>query len=268
MFIDSHCHLDNAQFDTDRDDVIQRALDAGVEHMVAIGTGEGPPDLEVGIRLADRYPSFYCTVGIHPHDAAKATPETFKNLEQLLKHPKVIAIGEIGLDYHYNHSPREIQRDVFIEQMRIARDAARPIVIHTREAWDDTLSLLAEHWPAHLGGIMHCFSGTAAEAARSLDLGFYLSFGGIVTFPKSFEIQEVARHAPADRILIETDAPYLAPVPKRGKRNEPAFVVETARKLADLRGESVKSVAALTAANFRKLFCLDSDSASLASVPD
>jgi TatD DNase family protein len=268
MFIDSHCHLDNAQFDPDRDEVIQRALDAGVEGMVAIGTGDGPPDLEAGIRLADRYPSFYCTVGIHPHDAAKASADAFKNLEQLLKHRKVIAIGEIGLDYHYDHSPREVQHAVFIEQMRIARDAAKPIVIHTREAWDDTLSLLAEHWPAHLGGIMHCFSGSAAEAARSLDLGFYLSFGGIVTFPKSLDIQEAARRAPADRILIETDAPYLAPVPKRGKRNEPAFVVETARKLADLRGESFESIAALTTANFRRLFRFHSDAAPPPSVPD
>jgi TatD DNase family protein len=257
MFIDSHCHLDNDQFSPDRDEAIQRALDAGVELMVAIGTGDGPPDLEAGIRLADLYAQIYCTVGIHPHDAAKATPETFKNLEQLLKHPKVVAIGEIGLDYHYDHSPRAVQHDVFIEQMRIAKDAGKPIVIHTREAWDDTLSLLAEHWAAdpsnNPGGIMHCFSGTPVEATRSLELGFYLSFGGIITFPKSLDIQEAARRAPADRILIETDAPYLAPVPKRGKRNEPAFVVETARKLAALRNESLESIAATTTANCRTL---------------
>jgi TatD DNase family protein len=255
--VDSHCHLDNDQFDPDRDEVVQRALDAGVEHMVAIGTGDGPPDLEAGIRLADRYPSFYCTVGVHPHDAAKATPDTFTRFAELLKHPKVVAIGEIGLDYHYDYSPRDVQRHVFIEQMRIARDARKPIVIHTREAWDDTLTLLAEHWQKSLenpiGGIMHCFSGGVPEAERSLDLGFYLSFGGILTFPKSIELQEVARRAPADRILIETDAPYLAPVPKRGKRNEPAFVVETARKLAEIRGETLESIAATTTANFRKL---------------
>jgi TatD DNase family protein len=253
MFIDSHCHLDNEQFDADRDEVIQRALDAGVELMVAIGSGDGPPDLEAGIRLADRYPSFYCTVGVHPHEAAKATPETFKQLEQLLKHPKVVAIGEIGLDYHYDHSPRDVQRDVFVEQMRIARDARKPIVIHTREAWEDTLATIAEHWDKNAGGIMHCFSGTPVEAARSLALGFYLSFGGIVTFPKSLDIQEAARRAPADRILIETDAPYLAPVPHRGKRNEPALVVETARKLAALRGVSLESIAATTTANCRTL---------------
>jgi TatD DNase family protein len=253
MFIDSHCHLDNEQFNPDRDETIQRALDAGVELMVVIGTGEGPPDLEAGIRLADTHAPIYCTVGVHPHDAAKATSETFKNLEALLKHHKVVAIGEIGLDYHYDHSPRDIQRGVFIEQMRIAKDAGKPIVIHTREAWDDTLSVLAEHWPPHLGGIMHCFSGTPAQAERSLELGFYLSFGGILTFPKSLDIQEAARRAPADRILIETDAPYLAPVPKRGKRNEPAFVVETARKLAALRNESLDAIATSTTANCRTL---------------
>jgi TatD DNase family protein len=254
--IDSHCHLDNEQFDSDRDAVIERALAAGVEHMVAIGTGEGPPDLEAGIRLADRYPAFYCTVGVHPHDASKATPDTYQRLVDVAAHPKVVAIGEMGLDYHYDHSPREVQRDVFIEQMRIARDARKPIVIHTREAWDDTVTLLREHWASSgLGGIMHCFSGGPAEARQALSLGFYLSFGGIVTFPKALEIQQAAREAPADRILVETDAPYLAPVPKRGKRNEPAYVVETARKLAELRGETPESIASTTSANFRRL-CL------------
>lgn len=254
MLIDSHCHLDHEQFDTDRDAVIDRALAAGVERMVAIGTGDGPPDLEAGIRLADRYPSFYATVGVHPHEASKATQETYLRLAELLAHPKVVAFGEIGLDYHYEHSPREIQRDVFAEQMRIARDARKPIVIHTREAWEDTLDLLEIHWkPSGLPGIMHCFSGGSAEAERSLALGFYLSFGGILTFPKSSELREVAARAPDDRILVETDAPYLAPVPKRGKRNEPAFVVETARKLAEIRGETLESIAALTSANFSRL---------------
>ena len=252
--IDSHCHLDNEQFDADREAVIERALAAGIEHMVAIGTGEGPPDLEAGIRLADRYPVFYATVGVHPHDAVKATAETLKLVSALLAHPKVVAIGEIGLDYHYDCSPRSTQRDVFIEQMRIARDARKPIVIHTREAWDDTLSLLKEHWtPSGLGGIMHCFSGGPEEARQALELGFHLSFGGIVTFPKAVDLQEAARQASADRILVETDAPYLAPVPRRGKRNEPAYMVETARKLAELRGESLESIAATTTANFRAL---------------
>jgi TatD DNase family protein len=252
--IDSHCHLDHEQFDADREAVVERALAAGVEQIVAIDTGDGPPDLEAGIRLADRYPAFYATVGVHPHDAAKATEETYVRLSALLAHPKVVAAGEIGLDYHYDFSPREIQRAVFVEQMRVARDARKPIVIHTREAWDDTLALLQRHWgPTGIGGIMHCFSGGPREAEQALALGFYLSFGGIVTFPKGVDVQQAARLAPGDRILIETDAPYLAPVPKRGKRNEPAFLVETVRKLAELRGETVQAVADATSANFRRL---------------
>jgi TatD DNase family protein len=254
MLIDSHCHLDHEQFNTDRDAVIDRALAAGVERMVAIGTGNGPPDLEVGIHLADRYPSICATVGVHPHEAQKASSATYRQLSELLNHPKVVALGEIGLDYHYDHSPRDVQRDVFAEQMRVARDAGKPIVIHTGEAWEDTFALLEQHWaPARLPGIMHCFSGTQVEAERCLAMGFYLSFGGIVTFPKALELQEAARRAPSDRILVETDAPYLAPVPKRGKRNEPAFMVETARKLAELRGETLESVAAATSDNFRRV---------------
>jgi TatD DNase family protein len=253
MFIDSHCHLDSDQFDEDREQVIERALAAGVSHMVAIGTGNGPPDLEAGIRLAARHEFFYATVGVHPHDAAKATEETFHHLSGLTQHPKVIAIGEIGLDYHYDFSPRERQQSVFIEQMQIAADAKKPIVIHTREAWDDTIQLIRDHWDPALGGIMHCFSGNPDQAKQALELGFYLSFGGIVTFPKALEIQESARQSPADRILLETDAPYLAPVPKRGKRNEPAYMVETARKLAALRGVSEQEIAETTTANFRRL---------------
>jgi TatD DNase family protein len=252
--VDSHCHLDHEQFNDDREAVIERALAAGVEHMVAIGTGDGPPNLEAGIALADRYPAFYATVGVHPHDASKANDEVYRRLSDLLGHPKVVALGEIGLDYHYDFSPRDVQQTVFIEQMRIAKDARKPIVIHTREAWDDTLSLLQEYWaPAGLGGIMHCFSSGPEQARRALELGFHLSFGGIVTFPKALDIQEAARQTPPDRLLIETDAPYLAPVPRRGKRNEPAYVVETARKLAVLRGETVDSIALLTSANFRRL---------------
>jgi TatD DNase family protein len=252
--IDSHCHLDSADFDDDRDAVIDRALAAGVEHMMAIGTGNGPPDLEAGVRLADKHPAFYATIGIHPHDAAKAGPDDFKHLTDLLSHPKVLAVGEIGLDYHYDFSPREVQKSAFIEQMEIAAEARKPIVIHTREAWDDTLALIEQHWtPRGIGGIMHCFSGGPEEGQRAIDLGFYLSFGGIVTFPKALTVQESARSVPSDRILLETDAPYLAPVPKRGKRNEPALMVHTARKLAELRGASYDEICATTTANFRRL---------------
>jgi len=254
MLIDSHCHLDHEQFNPDRDAVIERALEAGVERMLAIGTGDGPPDLEAGIRMADRHSAIYATVGVHPHEASKATSETYRQLADLLKYPKVLALGEIGLDYHYDFSPRDVQRDAFVEQMRIAADARKPIVIHTREAWADTLALIERHWtPTGLPGVMHCFSGGPAEADRCLALGFYLSFGGIVTFPKSLELQEAAKMVPPDRILVETDAPYLAPVPKRGKRNEPAFVIETARKVAALRGETLESLAASTTANFLTL---------------
>ena len=252
--IDSHCHLDSEQFDPDRDAVIERALAAGVEHMVAIGSGDGPPDLEAGIRLADRHEFFYATVGVHPHDASKHFDE--KSLSDLTQHPKVIAIGEIGLDYHYDFSPREVQRSVFIAQMIIASNAKKPIVIHTREAWDDTIATIRDHWNPALGGIMHCFSGNPEQAKQALDLGFYLSFGGIVTFPKALDIQESARQCPIDRILVETDAPYLAPVPKRGKRNEPAFMIETVRKLAQLSGVSEQEIAESTTTNFLRLCSL------------
>jgi TatD DNase family protein len=255
MLIDSHCHLDSDQFDQDRESVIERALAAGITNMVAIGTGNGPPDLEAGIRLADKYEAFYATVGVHPHDASKPFDE--QHLSALTQHPKVIAIGEIGLDYHYDFSPREAQREVFIQQMKIAATAKKPIVIHTREAWDDTISTIRDHWNPALGGIMHCFSGNPDQAKQALDLGFYLSFGGIVTFPKALEIQESARTCPADRILIETDAPYLAPVPKRGKRNEPAFMIETVRKLAQLRGVSEQSIAESTTTNFHRICSLN-----------
>jgi TatD DNase family protein len=242
------------EFDADREEVIERALAAGVEHMVAIGTGNGPPDLEAGIRLADKYPPFFATVGIHPHDAAKAGEENYRRLADLLAHHKVVAVGEIGLDYHYDFSPREVQKSVFIEQMSIARAERKPIVIHTREAWDDTVALLEKHWTPHgIGGIMHCFSGGPAEMQRALDLGFHLSFGGIVTFPKALEVQAAAKAAPRDRILVETDAPYLAPVPKRGKRNEPALIIHTAQKLAELRGESLEDICRITSQNFCRL---------------
>ncbi|MGC9947273.1 MAG: TatD family hydrolase [Bryobacteraceae bacterium] len=251
MLVDSHCHLDDKQFDSDRDQVIARALEAGVERMMAIGTGEGPPDLEAALRLARRYDFIYATVGVHPHDASKATPETFAAMEMLAAATKVLAIGEIGLDYHYDFSPRDVQRDVFIAQLKLAAGAGKPIVIHTREAWDDTMFVLREHWSG--GGIIHCFSGGSAEARQALDLGFHLSFGGVITFPKAEALRDAARMTPEDRMLIETDAPYLAPVPKRGKRNEPAFVVESARRLAEVRGVAPERIAEATTANFERL---------------
>jgi TatD DNase family protein len=258
LIIDSHCHLDDSSFDEDRSEVLKRAREAGVDLLLAIGTGSGPPDLEAAIRLAAEHDFVYATVGVHPHDASKATSETYDRLAELCKQPKVLALGEIGLDYHYDHSPRDTQREVFIRQMEIARQAGKPIVIHTREAWADTAALLEEHWrSAGLGGIMHCFSGDAAQARQSLDLGFHISFAGVLTFAKADELRQSAMGLPLDRLLVETDAPYLTPAPFRKiRRNEPCYVVETARKLAEIRGISFEEVAQATTGNFRQLFDL------------
>lgn len=253
---DSHCHLDSGQFDADREAVVERALQAGVENILAIGTGSGPPDYEAGIRLAERHKPIYATVGVHPHDAGKAVDSTLAAIESHLRHPKVLAIGEVGLDYHYDFSPRETQKAVFIDQLLLARRAGKPVIIHTREAWEDTFRILEAHYGgAGAGGIMHCFSAGPGEAGRAVALGFSISFAGIVTFPKALDVQAAAREVPLDRILVETDAPYLAPVPHRGKRNEPAFVIHTARKIAELRGMEFADLAAATTANFRRL-CL------------
>ena len=256
MIIDSHCHLDAHGFDEDRDQVIERAREAGVEAMLTIGTGDGPPDLEPAIRLADRYPEVYATVGVHPHEARKADTDAFQRLAELLAHPKVLALGEIGLDYHYDNSPREIQRDVFVRQMDLARAAGKPIIIHTRDAWDDTIELLRAHWQEG-GGIMHCFSGGDEEARQALDLGFHISYAGILTFNRSADVRETAAGLPLDRLLVETDAPYLTPAPHRKiRRNEPRFVVETARCLAEAKGLDYETLARATSANFRRLFDL------------
>lgn len=253
--VDSHCHLDDTQFDDDRDAAVERALDAGVAAMLSIGTGEGPPDLEAAIRLADRYAPMLATVGIHPQYAPAASAGHYKALAGLLRHPKCVALGEIGLDYHWEPFDKVLQADVFREQLRIAADAGKPIVIHTRDAWSDTLAILREHWePTGLPCIMHCFTGGPAEAREALELGFYISFAGVVTYPRATDVQEAAKMVPADRLLVETDAPYLAPVPHRGKRNEPAFVAHTAAFAAALRGERLEDLAAAVTDNFHRLF--------------
>jgi len=238
--VDSHCHVNDPKFDEDRDAVLERALAAGVETMVVIDAPE----------FAERHPFLYATIGVHPHEASQATEETFARMRDLAQHPKVLAIGEIGLDYHYDFSPRDVQRRVFDRQLEIAAEFKKPIVIHTREAWDDTL----ERMPSlpH-GGIMHCFTGTVEQAQQALERGFHLGFGGVLTFPKAEELRAAARQTPDDRLLVETDCPYLAPVPHRGKRNEPAFVVETARRLAEVRGTSLEAIASLTTSNFHRL---------------
>jgi TatD DNase family protein len=263
MYIDSHAHLEGKRFDPDREQVLERARAAGVETILAIGIGDGPGTLDCAIKLAEQYPQLHATIGIHPHEAQLATEAAFQELEQLSKHPKVIAWGEIGLDYFYDHSPREVQARVFIQQMEMARAAKLPIVIHCRpsdnseNAWDDTLSLIREHWVATgLGGILHCFTGGKEHARAALDMGFLISFAGNITFPKAENIRDAASEVPLDRMLIETDSPFLAPIPHRGKRNEPAYVVEVARKLAEIRQISPEEVGAQTAETFCRFFSL------------
>jgi TatD DNase family protein len=274
MYVDSHCHLDGPKFDSDREEVIARAGAAGVQAMVAIGNGDGPEEVDCGIRLAEKYDFIYATLGIHPHEARLATESAYARMAELARNPKVIAWGEIGLDYYYDHSPREVQKQVFLRQMELAAGAKLPIVIHCRpsdnseDAWDDCLGLIREHWAARgLGGVLHCFTGNWEQAKAALDMGFMISFAGNMTFPKAVSIRDAAPQVPLDRILIETDSPYLAPVPYRGKRNEPAFVVETARKLGELRNLSVEEIGRQTTRNFYNFFKLIEISESKVPVP-
>jgi len=263
ILVDSHAHLEMEQFDSDREQMIARAREAGVESIVAIGSGTGPGSLDCGIQLAEKYELIYATIGIHPHEAKLATDADFQELGQLARKPKVIAWGEIGLDYFYDHSPRDVQKQVFLKQLERAGAARLPVVIHCRpsdrsdNAWEDCLSSLEEHWRASsLGGILHCFTGAWSYAKRALDLGFMISFAGNITFPKAQPIRDAAKQVPLDRMLIETDSPFLAPVPHRGKRNEPAFVKEVARQLGELRGISTEEVGCVTASNFYNFFRL------------
>jgi TatD DNase family protein len=263
IFVDSHAHLEMEQFDADRDLMLQRAKDAGIETILAIGSGTGPGSLDCAIQLADQHDFIYATIGIHPHEAKLASEADFAEMAKLAKRLKVIAWGEIGLDYFYDHSPRDVQQHVFLKQLELAEAAKLPIVIHCRpsdnsdDAWEDCLRLLHDTWASNrLGGILHCFTGTWAHAERALEMGFMISFAGNVTFPKAQQIREAAKLVPLDRMLIETDSPFLAPVPHRGKRNEPSFVRETARQLAELRGLSTEEIGLQTAKNFYRFFSL------------
>jgi TatD DNase family protein len=263
MFIDSHAHLEGDRYDSDREQVIARARETGVEAIVAIGNGDGPENFDCGIELSERYDFIYATIGIHPHEAKLADEPAFSKMEHLLKRPKVIAVGEIGLDYFYDHSPRNVQQTVFVRQMEIARTAKLPIVIHCRpsdgseDGWDDCLSLIHEQWaPTALGGVLHCFTGNTDQAKRALDMGFMISFAGNITFPKAQQIRDAAAIVPLDRMLIETDSPFLAPIPNRGKRNEPAFVKEVARQIGELRGMSTDDIGRQTTQNFYRFFSL------------
>jgi TatD DNase family protein len=290
MYVDSHCHLDGPQFASDREQVIARAREAGVKAMVAIGNGSGPDDVACGIRLAEEYDAagekqqipplrftqgsapgasadkslkIYATIGIHPHEAALAEKHHFAEMEKLARDPRVIAWGEMGLDYFYDHSPRDVQQRVFVRQMELARAAKLPIVIHNRpsdnsdNAWEDLFRLLRDHWASSgLGGVLHCFTGNVEHARAGMDLGFMISFAGNVSYPKAISIRETAGQIPLERMLVETDSPYLAPLPHRGKRNEPAYVAETARHVGQLRGISGEEIGAETTENFYRFFGL------------
>jgi TatD DNase family protein len=267
--IDSHCHLDDY---TDLPAIIANAEAAGVCTMLAIGIGDGPDTMHRALELAHQHPQIFATAGIHPQEAHQATDENLAKLRKLVAAPRCVAVGEIGLDYYHLSNPDiSTQQGAFVAQMAIAAEAGKPITIHCRtselaipaaktryepaDAWEDLLALIAEHWaPTRLPGIMHCFSGNEDQAARSLAAGFYLSFAGNLTYPKSTIIQAVARTAPLDRILVETDAPFLSPIPHRGEQNEPARTAITARFLAELRGISYEAVAEQTTVNFRALF--------------
>ena len=251
--IDSHCHIDMPQFDADRDEVVARARQAGLAEMLVVGEVDEGDALQRSLRVAESY-GLPATAGVHPHQARLAEAATYDEISGLAREKRIVAIGEIGLDFHYDYSPRETQREVFRRQIRLARDVGLPIVVHSREADDETAGILEEEGARETGGVIHCFTGGLDLARRSLDLGLLISFSGILAFPRSEVIQQVAREVPEDRLLVETDAPFLAPPPHRGKRNEPAFVVEVARKLAALRGVSEQALADAAQRNYARLF--------------
>ncbi len=275
MFVDSHCHIDGAEYDADRDDVINRARDAGVGTMLNVGTGDPHSGaFERAVELAETHTGIYAAVGVHPHDAKLFDDRAEQRLVDLVKQrQRVIAWGEIGLDYHYDHSPREVQRAVFARQLRLARSLNLPVIIHSREANDDTIAILREVQAGGTGvspvnhaqdadatteqkksGVLHCFGGTLEMATSAIALGFFISFAGNLTFKKAEDLREIARQLPLDRLLVETDCPYLTPAPFRGKRNEPARVVETARCLAELHHKELAEIGRVTSENFAKLF--------------
>lgn len=251
VLADSHTHLEFPQFDPDREEVFERAWTSGVRYLMAIGSGSGPDRLRAGLEMAAGRDWVFPTIGIHPHEARLVTEEHFAELAQLAAQTRVVAVGEIGLDYHYDHSPRDVQQRVFRRQLELAEQYRLPVVIHCREAWPDCLQILEEQWNrTGFGGIFHCFSGSYEDARRGLDARFYISFAGNLTFPKAGELRAVAAQIPRDRVLIETDCPFLAPQPKRGKRNEPAFVWFVAEQLGAIQGVSVSETAAATTRNF------------------
>ena len=253
MLIDSHTHLDDLRYDTDRDNVLQRAQDAGIEAIVTIGCDLATS--RAAVALAQAHPNIFATIGVHPHEAKAFEEGWHDSFRALARQSKVVAYGEIGLDYHYDHSPREIQRERFREQIHLARELGLPLTIHTREAQEDTVSILREEGAADVGGVFHCFSGDAWLAKNALDLGFYLSFSGVLTFKNATMLRDIAKTIPLDRLMVETDCPYLTPVPYRGKRNEPAYVQYVAETLAEIRGNgSIETIARATVENTKRVF--------------
>ncbi len=250
MFIDTHTHIHGPEFDTDRDLALDRARSAGVEVCVAVGTDI--TDSQRAVELAGKHPDVFAAVGVHPHEAAKVTTADLDGLAGLAASDRVVAWGETGLDYYYEHSPKDVQRERFAEQITLAVRVDLPLIIHTRDAWDDTFRILDEH--PHHGGVFHCFTGEREHAEAAISRGFFVSFSGIITFNKAQALQTVATHVPLDRVLIETDCPFLAPVPNRGRRNEPAFVALVAQKLAELRGVPVEEIARRSRENARRCF--------------
>jgi TatD DNase family protein len=260
MLVDSHAHIDGEEYDADRDLVVERARGAGVRAILNVGTGDPRSGaFERAVRLAEKYEGVYAAVGVHPHDARLFDDEAAEHLQQLARgSSSVIAWGEIGLDYHYDHSPREVQRKVFRQQLRLARDLGLPVVIHSREADDDTVNILRDEVSnSSLRGIMHCFGGSAEMAEGVLELGFMVSFAGNVTFKKAEDLRDIARRIPLERLLAETDCPYLTPVPFRGRRNEPARVREVTECLAGLHGLTTEEMGRVITENFSRFFNLD-----------
>jgi len=251
--VDSHSHIDMPQFDGDRAEAVARAREAGVREMLIVGgvDAEGGHRRALATGEAHGLP---VSAGLHPHEAKLANEAIYDEMRQLARERRIVAVGEIGLDFHYDYSPRPLQREAFRRQVRLAREVGLPIIIHTREADEETCALLEDEKADEVGGVIHCFTGGAELARRALALGFYLSFSGIAAFPRSEGIQDVARTCPKDRLLVETDSPFLAPPPHRGKRNEPAFVVDVARKVASVRGETVEEVGRVASANYARLF--------------
>ena len=272
MLIDSHEHLDSERYADDRGAMLRRAFEAGVGAVLAIGIGEQAAGMDGALGICREFnglaggPRLYASAGIYPHNTHEADDQVLAKLDGLLGEPEVIACGEIGLDYYHEGAPHEVQRDGLIKQLEIAAARKRPILIHCRgtnestDAWDDLFEILADHWrPSGLGGVMHCFGGGWEQARRSLELGFLVSFAGNLTYPKAQGLRDVAARLPLDGVLVETDAPWLAPAPDRGKRNEPAWVTRTAQCLAGLRGISEEEIASSTTKNFSKLFRLGAD---------